>query len=406
MAKYKTTITEKDGTKSSGYIENGRSYYDNGKEINAGASATDAQGKTWTKGGTTSTTNNKQSEIDMISAAIKANNSSSGGSSYKPSYGAIGDNIQTNPYADEIDRIREAYERQQNQIREQNRIAVEQGTNRLNAQKANINQAAEDNARQAYIMHMQAKKALPQQLVNQGATGGMTETANLGLQTTYQNNLNDINRNKINAIQEIDNAIVDLKNTGNLATVEQVLANNQAALDSYMSLLDKGVAYNQWANQYNSNRADNAYTQAYKEREYADMLKQQAFENELAFAKNTQSFGGSGEGTKKGDGGYKSTDSSIANYVNRVLGKDLIQYNTETKKYELASEMEDQRGNEGMLSSQQVYNWYKDPIIQKVLYGIQDGTISANEGKSFLYGLGYRESDITRVRDYTFEEGE
>lgn len=281
MAKYKTTITEKDGTKSSGYIENGRSYYDNGKEINAGASVTDAQGKTWTKGGTTSTTNNKQSEIDMISAAIKANNSSSGGSSYKPSYGAIGDNIQTNPYEDEIDRIREAYERQQNQIREQNRIAVEQGTNRLNAQKANINQAAEDNARQAYIMHMQAKKALPQQLVNQGATGGMTETANLGLQTTYQNNLNDINRNKINAIQEIDNAIVDLKNTGNLATVEQVLANNQAALDSYMSLLDKGVAYNQWANQYNSNRADNAYTQAYKEREYADMLKQQALQNEM-----------------------------------------------------------------------------------------------------------------------------
>lgn len=288
MARYKTTITEKDGTKSSGYIENGRSYYDNGKEINAGASVTDAQGKTWTKGGTTSTTNNKQSEIDMINAAIRQNNSSSGGSSYKPSYGAIGDNIQTNPYEDEIDRIREAYERQQNQIREQNRIAVEQGTNRLNAQKANINQAAEDNARQAYIMHMQAKKALPQQLVNQGATGGMTETANLGLQTTYQNNLNDINRNKINAIQEIDNAIVDLKNTGNLATVEQVLANNQAALDSYMSLLDKGVAYNQWANQYNSNRADNAYTQAYKEREYADMLKQQARDNELDLIKYNQ----------------------------------------------------------------------------------------------------------------------
>jgi hypothetical protein len=132
---------------------------------------------------------------------------------------------------------------------------------------------------------MQAKKALPQQLVNQGATGGMTETANLGLQTTYQNNLNDINRNKVNAIQEIDNAIVDLKNTGNLATVEQVLANNQAALDSYMSLLDKGIAYNQWANQYNSNRADNAYTQAYKEREYADMLKQQAIENDLALQK-------------------------------------------------------------------------------------------------------------------------
>ena len=57
MAKYKTTVTEKDGTKSSGYIENGRSYYDNGKEINAGASVTDSTGKTWTKADTNTSTN-------------------------------------------------------------------------------------------------------------------------------------------------------------------------------------------------------------------------------------------------------------------------------------------------------------------------------------------------------------
>lgn len=338
MARYKTTITEKDGTKSSGYIENGRSYYDNGKEINAGASVTDAQGKTWTKGGTTSTTNNKQSEIDMINAAIRQNNSSSGGSSYKQSYGDMGDKIQTNPYEDEIDRIREAYERQQNQIREQNRIAVEQGTNRLNAQKDTINQAAEDNARQAYIMHMQAKKALPQQLVNQGATGGMTETANLGLQTTYQNNLNDINRNKINAIQEIDNAIVDLKNTGNLATVEQVLANNQAALDSYMAILDKGIAYNQWANQYNSNRADNAYTQAYKEREYADMLKQQALENELDQIKynQTQKEKAEKEATQIYDDVYKEAKKrwETGNVDAATIDNWLAQQNITDAEYE------------------------------------------------------------------------
>jgi hypothetical protein len=133
---------------------------------------------------------------------------------------------------------------------------------------------------------MQAKKALPQQLVNQGATGGMTETANLGLQTTYQNNLNDINRNKINAIQEIDNAIVDLKNTGNLATVEQVLANNQAALDAYMTMLDKGVSYNQWANQYNAGRIDAANRQEqqridneYRDQVYKNSLIQEGIDN-------------------------------------------------------------------------------------------------------------------------------
>ena len=279
MAKYKTTVTEKDGTTSSGYIENGRSYYDNGKEINAGASVVDAQGKTWTKGGTTNTSNNAQSEIDMINAAIRENNSNSGNKSNYGSYSTS--EITYNPYEDYTDYYKQAYQDLEDKIREQNRLAVEQGTNRLNAQKDTINQAAEDNARQAYIMQMQAKKALPQQLVSQGATGGTTETANLGIQTTYQNTLNDINRNKVNAIQEIDNAIVDLKNTGNLATVEQVLANNQAMLDAYMTMLDKGVSYNQWANQYNANRTDAAYEQGYQERAYQDALKQQAYENEL-----------------------------------------------------------------------------------------------------------------------------
>ena len=98
MAKYKTTITEKDGTKSSGYIENGRSYYDDGREINAGASVVDAQGKTWTKGGSISTSSNAQKEIDMINAAIRQNNSGSSSSSYRPNYGAVSkEEITYNP---------------------------------------------------------------------------------------------------------------------------------------------------------------------------------------------------------------------------------------------------------------------------------------------------------------------
>ena len=61
MAKYKTTVTEKDGSKTSGYIENGKSYYDDGREINAGASVVDSTGRTWTKGGATTSTNKTSS---------------------------------------------------------------------------------------------------------------------------------------------------------------------------------------------------------------------------------------------------------------------------------------------------------------------------------------------------------
>ena len=304
MAKYKTTVTEKDGSKTSGYIENGKSYYDDGREINAGASVVDSTGKTWTKGGATSNSNKTSSgtssgksnygtwesngrtyvdgidvgpagtNIDTSSAAINAAYNTSG--RYSNRYGEVGYQLSYNPYEEAYRESQRRYEELEAQIREQNRLAVEQGTNRLNAQKSNINQAADENARQAYVQYMQSQKALPQQLASQGVSGGATETANLGLQTAYQNNVNTINQNKANRLQEIDNAIVELQNTGDLAMVEQVLANNQAALDSYMNTFDKGVGYNQWANQFNANRADvNREYEAQQLQAYWDAINEQ-----------------------------------------------------------------------------------------------------------------------------------
>ena len=267
--KYYTTVTESNGSKSDGYIQDGVSYYSNGTPINAGASVVDSTGKTWTKGG--------DPDAGLSTEAYFAKYGVSGGSSANNKYV---DELKYNPYEDQMEYYKNAYNDLEEQIREKNRLAVEQGTNRLNAQKSNINQAADENARQAYVQFMQSQKALPQQLAVQGASGGATETAQLGLQTNYQNNVNSINQNKANRLQEIDNAIVDLQNTGDLSTVEQVLANNQAALDAYMNNFDKGVSYNQWANEFNANRQDTMADQAYRDKVYADNMAQQQLENE------------------------------------------------------------------------------------------------------------------------------
>ena len=269
-SKYYTTVTESNGTKSDGYIQDGVSYYSNGTPINAGASVVDSTGKTWVKGG--------DPDAGLSIDAYKAKYGVSGASSnsYKPNYGDMGDEIAYNPYEEAYRESQRRLEEMEAQIREQNRLAVEQGTNRLNAQKSNINQAADENARQAYIQYMQSQKALPQQLASQGVSGGATETANLGLQTAYQNNVNAINQNKANRLQEIDNAIVDLQNTGDLSTVEQVLANNQAALDAYMNTFDKGVGYNQWANTFNASRVDaNRDYDAQQIQAYMDAINEQ-----------------------------------------------------------------------------------------------------------------------------------
>lgn len=221
-------------------------------------------------------------KVDTSNAAINAAYSGAYSGAYgNPNkFGDMGDELEYNPYEEQYNQLKEAYKKQEEMLREQNRLAVEQGTNRLNAQKSNINQAADENARQAYVQYMQSQKALPQQLAVQGASGGATETAQLGLQTNYQNSVNSINQNKANRLQEIDNAIVDLQNTGDLSTVEQVLANNQAALDAYMSNFDKGVSYNQWANEFNRNNKLQDAQLALEEKTYADRLAQQQWEND------------------------------------------------------------------------------------------------------------------------------
>ena len=216
--------------------------------------------------------------IDIGAAGTKVDFSNASIPTTSTTTREMGDKLEYNPYQDQdqVDYYKNAYKELENQIREQNRLAVEQGTNRLNAQKANVNQAADENARQAYVQYMQSQKALPQQLASQGVSGGATETANLGLQTAYQNNVNTINQNKANRLQEIDNAIVDLQNTGDLAMVEQVLANNQAALDAYTANFDKGVSYNQWANQFNANIANaNKQYEAQQLQAYWDAINEQ-----------------------------------------------------------------------------------------------------------------------------------
>ena len=237
---------------------------------------------------------------------------------------------EDNPYASYLEDLQNRYDEQQRAIEEKNRLAIQQGTNRLNSQKTNINQAADDNARQAYIQFMQSQKALPQQLASQGATGGATETANLGIQTAYQNNVNAINQNKANRLQEIDNAIVDLKNTGDLATVEQVLANNQAALDAYANTLDKAVGYNQWAQQFNASRIDaNRDYEAQQIQAYMDAINEQ---NKLLSDEKKEERDNV---LKLYTGGYMSRDDAAAR-----LGYDPeILYNTMgylTKENELA----------------------------------------------------------------------
>ncbi len=414
--RYYTTVTESDGSKSNGYIKDGVSYYTNGNPINTGASVTDSTGKKWTKGGTTTP--------------------------------VVED--EYNPYEEYYREAQNRIEEMEAQIREQNRLAVEQGKNRLNAQKSNINQAADENARQAYVQYMQSQKALPQQLASQGVSGGATETANLGLQTAYQNNVNAINQNKANRLQEIDNAIVDLQNTGDLAMVEQVLANNQLALDTYTSAFDKGVGYNQWANQFNANRQDTLADQAYRDKVYSDNMAQQQLENQWYERNYSDSKKQDETNTvlkllENGlvDTNYASTLlgvpvdqlNNFVNYINKARNlelnntqslinnrnyqtqkevKEQVKEESNNKYYNLATQINNQYANnttgknagDAVIMDDGNGGYTLNPNISRgsyldlVIARAFDSNMSDNEVKTFLNNLGISDSDISRVAAY------
>lgn len=151
--------------------------------------------------------------------------------------------VETNPYEDAMSDLQNRYDKLEQQQQQANALAVKQGQQRLENQKYGINQTYDDSARQAYIANMQSRKNLPQQLAASGSTGGATETANLGLQTSYENNLSNINMNRANALNDIDNAIIELQNNGDLTAAQNAIANSQQALSAYQNLMANKINY-------------------------------------------------------------------------------------------------------------------------------------------------------------------
>lgn len=63
--------------------------------------------------------------------------------------------------------------------------------------------------KEAYISRMQNEKNLNENLKKSGIRGGATETSHLKLATNYENNRNDMNKEKSRALQDIDAQAAD-----------------------------------------------------------------------------------------------------------------------------------------------------------------------------------------------------
>ena len=193
MARYNTTVTKKDGTKVSGYIEDGKSYYDNGTSISAGDSVVDAQGKTWTKGGDTSAS----SEVAMISNAIAQNNAGiknaiNTAKAQKQSEYIAGDNIS-------------ALADLQKQMKQQElQRARASALSSLNAEEAKTNQAYEAEIARTNRDNDVALKNYFENVANRGQTySGSTSQGEIAFNIANKNNINALQTAQANALADI-----------------------------------------------------------------------------------------------------------------------------------------------------------------------------------------------------------
>ena len=122
--------------------------------------------------------------------------------------------------------------------------SVQKAVNDLEAQKNATNQSYSDLLKQLYIDKMKSKKNIDQQLASQGITGGMSENALLGLDTSYSEALRQGETSRINAIDSLDRAITDTKLDGDISKATAALEAAQKNADSYASILQALISRN------------------------------------------------------------------------------------------------------------------------------------------------------------------
>ena len=151
--------------------------------------------------------------------------------------------------------------------------AVQQAVNNYNAQIEQANRDTEDLARQAYIASMLGQKNLDQQLSAAGYAGGMADSQRIQMQANYENNLRDLETQRLEVVAELERAIQDAQLTGDIQSAQELQSYLQQMQGSWLSYVQNQQAMAQqdyWnrqqmlANQqqFNAEQQNTAYNRA------------------------------------------------------------------------------------------------------------------------------------------------
>lgn len=115
------------------------------------------------------------------------------------------------------------------------RAAVQQAILGYNRQIQNTDEETEKLARQAYIAKMLGQKNLNQQLSANGYAGGMADSQMIATETDYQNQLNDIEEQRLQVIAELQEAITQAQLSGDMQAAQELAGMLQTVQGQYVN---------------------------------------------------------------------------------------------------------------------------------------------------------------------------
>ena len=200
--------------------------------------------------------------------------------------------------------LNEAYANRNNLLQQNYNDALAQLQASYDSGARGVNQNADSAQQQAYINYMMSKRDLPQALVAQGLTGGMSESALAGMYNSYGNNRNTIDRGRNDSLATLLDTLNSNKSTALQNYNNQLSADEQQKM-AYQLQLEQALA-NQNAevlqSKYDALQSlDNTYTQ--------QMLALQQAQAEAAAkaASRSYSSGGGNRSVSTSQGGTDIT---------------------------------------------------------------------------------------------------
>ena len=153
-------------------------------------------------------------------------------------YGSFQEFMADSGYSDYADQVKNTI-----------KASVDQAVKGYQGQIDTTNQQSDELARQAWVAKRLAEKNLGQQLSASGYSGGMADSQKISLESDYQGQLTDIEKQRLQTVKDLESAITNAQLTGDMQAAQELsamLQQLQSQWNSYVQNQKQLDASNYW----------------------------------------------------------------------------------------------------------------------------------------------------------------